>query len=106
MIFQTKSWGNQCPLRCEALGMDNHDLEGNDFSRSVGVYCSPKGAAVTFLVFAFHGKALALYTRSITGRPLCTIKLAKVSTRVSRRVTSSTTRKVVLSWVGVNSTTP
>ena len=44
--------------------MDNRDLEGKDFSRSVGVYRSPEGADVTFLVFAFHGKQFAASTPS------------------------------------------
>ena len=47
--------------------MPNHDLEGDDFSRNVGVYRPPKGAAVTFLVFAPTGKQFATSTPSDCG---------------------------------------
>ena len=44
--------------------MAHHCLVGKDFSRSVDVCCSPKGAAVTFLVFAPNGKQCATSTPS------------------------------------------
>ena len=44
--------------------------------------------------------------RSRTGLPAATSNAAKVRTRVSRRVTSSTTRSRVRRCVGVSSVTP
>ena len=53
-----------------------------------------------------RGWRLAHQARSTCARPASTTKRASVSIPVSRRVTSPTTRRVVVSRAGVNSATP